>query len=81
MEKNNKVMPAVALVTGIISIVTFLFYYITLPCGILAIVFGAISRKNTGSGLALTGLILGIVGLAMFALAYIFMITGIVLSN
>ena len=48
--KNNSGMPVAALVLGIISIVTNLFWYITLPTGILAIIFGAKSAKKLGRG-------------------------------
>ena len=81
MEKSNRVMPTAALVTGIISVLSFLFYYISIPTAILAIVFGAKSRKEYGSGLGLTGMILGIVGLSICTLTYAFLITVIINGN
>lgn len=82
MEENNKSgMNVASLVLGIISIVSNLFWYITLPTGILAIVFGVKSIKKTGSKLAKAGLITGIIGLALFAFVYIGMILIITLSN
>lgn len=81
MEKSKTVSPAVALTTGIISVLTILFYYISIPNGILAIVFGMMARKKTGSGVGLAGMILGIVGLSLCALVYIFFITGIILAR
>ena len=74
MEENVKkktAMPVASLVLGIISIITNLFWYITLPTGILAIVFGAKSAKRTGSKIGKAGLITGIVGLSLFAFVYI----------
>ncbi len=50
-EKNKSGMGVASLVLGIISIITAMFYYITLPTGILAIVFGAKSIKRFGSKL------------------------------
>ena len=79
--KNKKVMNIVSLVLGIISIVSAMFWYITLPTGILAIVFGVKSAKETGSKLAKAGLITGIVGVSLFAFIYISLILMIVLSN
>ncbi len=81
MEKSNRVMPAAALVTGIISVLSFLFYYISIPTAILAIVFGAKSRKEYGSGLGLAGMILGIVGLSICILTYAYLVTAIIYSN
>ena len=77
MEKNNKKntgMPVASLVLGIISILSSLFWYITLPCGILAIIFGSKSSKKLGSKLGKAGLILGIIGLSIFAYIYITLI-------
>ena len=68
---NNSGMHIASLVLGIISIVTALFWYISLPSGILAIIFGAKSAKRTGSKLGKAGLITGIIGLSLFALIYI----------
>ncbi|MCQ2748554.1 MAG: hypothetical protein MJ246_00640 [Clostridia bacterium] len=68
-----------SLVLGIISIVTCAFWYVTIPTGVLAIVFGAKGAKS-GSGLAKTGLILGIVGLSIFVLLYMLFISAIILS-
>lgn len=83
MEKSKKrlVMPISSLVLGIISIFMATIYYISLPCGILAIIFGAKSKKKSASKLGSTGLILGIVGLSICVFLYGFFISGIVLSS
>ena len=73
-KTNKSVMHIASLVLGIISIVTALFWYIALPTGILAIVFGVKSSKKTGSKIGKAGLITGIIGLALFALMYAGMI-------
>ncbi len=70
-----------SLTLGIISIVTALFWYLALPTGILAIIFGAKSIKNTGSKLGKAGLITGIVGLSLFLFIYIGLALIILLSN
>ena len=80
-EQNKSVMRVASLVLGIISIVTAAFWYITLPSGILAIVFGAKTIKKFGSKLGKAGLITGIVGLSLFLFIYISLIFIIVLTN
>lgn len=80
-EQNKSVMRVAALVLGIISIVTAAFWYITLPSGILAIVFGAKTTKKYGSKLGKAGLITGIIGLSLFLFIYISLIFIIVLTN
>lgn len=79
--KKNSGMHIASLVLGIISIITNLFWYITLPTGILAIIFGAKSAKRTGSKIGKSGLICGIIGLSLFAFTYISMILLIILYN
>lgn len=66
---------------GIISIVFSFFWYITLPTGILAIIFGVKSAKRTESRIGKAGMIKGIVGLSLFAFIYVGMILLIILSN
>ena len=84
MEENNKKKSAMGIagfVLGIISILWSFFWYITLPAGVLAIIFGAKSAKKTGSKLGKAGMILGIVGLSIFAFIYISLVMLITLSN
>ena len=73
INKKNSAMAVAALPLGIISIVLSLFWYVTLPTGILAIVFGSKSTRKYGSKLGKSGLITGIVGLSLFAFIYITM--------
>ena len=82
MEENRKKSAAAvsSLVLGIISIVFALFYYISLPTGILAIIFGARSAKRTGSKIGKSGLITGIIGLSICLFLYISMVILLWLS-
>lgn len=77
LNKKNSAMPAASLALGIISIVLALFWYITLPAGILAIIFGKKSINQAGSKLGKAGLITGIVGLSLFGFIYIGMIISL----
>ena len=83
MEENRKKSAAgvSSLVLGIISILSGLFYYISLPIGILAIILGAVSTKKTGSKLGKSGLITGIVGVSICAFLYISMVIMLWLAN
>ena len=84
MEENNlnkTTMNITSLVLGIISIVTAAFWYITLPTGILAIIFGVKSVRKTGSKLGKAGLITGIVGISLFAFIYMSLFLILILAN
>ena len=67
MEDNNirEQYSISAFVLGIISIVTTMFYYITIPSGVLAIIFGIKEYKYSKSKLAIAGFVMGIVGLSL----------------
>ena len=97
MEKNNanqSAMGIASLVLGIISILTALFWYLTLPTGILAIVFGVYyglwliailfgvkSIHKVGSKLGKAGMVTGIVGLSVFVFIYLSLILILALAN
>jgi len=83
MEENKKstALNISGFVCGIISILTVLFYYISIPTGIIAIICSVKGIKKSGSKLAKAGLILGIIGLSLCVLLYILFITIIVLGN
>ena len=80
-NENRTVKHVVSLVLGIISIVTSFFWYMSIPTGIIAIVFGAKSYKEYGKKVGLAGLITGIVGLSICVLIYVSLIMMVILSN
>jgi len=80
-EKNKSGMCIAALTLGIVSIVLNWFWYISLPAGILAIVFGAKTTKKLGSKLGKAGLITGIIGVSLCVFAYITVVLLAVLSS
>ena len=82
MKDNNKpISHIVSLVLGIISVITTLFWYISLPTGITAIVLGAKSYKKEDKKLGLAGLITGIVGVSFCLLIYITLVIILILQN
>ena len=80
-EKKKSAMAVSSLVLGIISILTSLFWYMALPTGILAIIFGTKSVKKVGSKLGKAGLITGIIGVSICAFIYISLTIIIILAN
>lgn len=82
MEENNKSGLGVsALVLGIISIISGLFYYMSWPTGIIAIVLGTKSIRKNGSKIGKAGLITGIIGLSISLFIYIGFALMVILSN
>ncbi|GKX28529.1 hypothetical protein SH1V18_10090 [Vallitalea longa] len=77
-EAKYKGFAVASMVCGIVGIVFFCVWYISIILAILAIIFGAIvindnkkKQTNTGKGMAIAGLVLGIitVGLAILCIA------------
>ena len=82
MKDNNKpISHIISLVLGIISVITTLFWYISLPAGITAIVLGAKSYRKEDKKLGLAGLITGIVGVSFCLLIYITLVIILILQN
>ena len=80
IDKKHSAKPTASLVLGILSIVFVLFWYITLPCGILAVIFGSKASRKLGNKLGKAGLILGIIGLSLFTLIYVSMSLILILA-
>jgi len=75
IQKKVNGLSIAALVLGIVSIVLWCVWFISIPCSILALIFGILGIKKPGKGFALTGLITGAISLVIwvviFALAFI----------
>ena len=84
MEENKEkkyVMHIVSLVLGIISIVTSLFWYMSIPTSILAIIFGTKTARKTGTKIGKAGLITGIVGISITVFMYLSALIIILVQN
>ena len=62
VTKDRKGFAIAALVLGIVSIVLACVWFLSIPCGILAIIFGALSLKSSKRGFSIAGIITGIIG-------------------
>lgn len=72
--KDRKGFAITSMVLGIISLVLFCVWYISVPCSILAIIFAKLSLKSSKKGMAIAGLTTGIIGLILMAIIYIFIV-------
>ena len=70
--KNRKGLAIAAMVLGIVSIVFFCVWYISITCAVLAIIFGILSLKSTRRGMAIAGISTGAVGFVLMVILYIF---------
>lgn len=72
--KQQKGLSIASMVLGIVSIVFYCFWFISIPCSILAIIFGVVGMKKGGKGMAIAGLVCGIIGIAYTL--YMFFVIG-----
>lgn len=70
-KKEKKGFCIASLVLGIVALVFFCLWYISIPCGILAIIFGILGIKSINKGMAIAGLITGSIGLVISTLIVI----------
>lgn len=76
MDQNNmpqqggKGLAIASMVLGIIAVVLFCFAYVSIPCGIIAIILGGISiaTKKPGKGMAVAGLVCGLLGIIIYVI-------------
>lgn len=80
-KSNGKVIHIISLVLGIISIIFSTFWYISIPSGIIALIFGVKSAKKFNSKIGKAGLITGIIGLSICAFLYITFIILLIVNN
>ncbi len=64
-QSKGSGMAIASLVLGIVAIVTSLLWIISVPAGILAVIFGALTLKTAHKSKALAGLITGAVGIVL----------------
>lgn len=73
-NKNKSSLGVASLPLGIVSIVFCCIFLISIPAGILAIIFGKKGIKKVGSKLGKAGLITGIVGLSLSVFVIILLV-------
>ena len=77
--QESKGLSIASMILGIVSVVLCCVWYISIPCAILAIIFGTVeNKKNKNNKFSKSGFILGIVGVLI---SIIFIIYIIYISN
>ena len=59
---DKKGFSIAALVLGIIALVLCCIWYVSIPCGIIALILGIIGLKSSKRGFSIAGIITGIIG-------------------
>lgn len=72
---DRKGFAVLSLILGIISIVLACFWFISIPCGIIAVILGVMSRKSTKPNISVSGLVTGSIGIFISVLIIIIFFT------
>ena len=78
---DRKGMAVASLVLGIISVVLFCVWYLSLPCAVVGLILGILSLKSSGRGMAIAGLVLSIIAIAIFVVMLILAAIGLSILN
>ncbi len=62
---DRKGMAVASLVLGILSVELFCLWYLSLPCAVVGLILGILSLKSSGRGMAIAGLVLSIIAIAI----------------
>lgn len=75
---DRKGFAVASMVLGIIALVLFWIFYFSVPCAILAIIFGILSIKSSRKGMSIAGITTGAIGFVLMVLLYgfIFVVFG-----
>lgn len=81
-EPEQKGMSIASLILGIVSLVLFCVWYLSIPCAIIAIILGVMGRKKGGKGMATAGIVLGAIAIVLVVVVLILAAIGVgVLSS
>ncbi len=78
---GNETVAVVAFVLGVLSVVSFCFWFSSVPLGIAAIVCGLAGGRSSQRGLAKAGIICGAVGIALTVIIVMIFALGILVSG
>ena len=68
---EGKGFSVTAMILGIVSLVLWCYWPLSITCAVLAIIFGVIGKKKAGRGMAITGLVLGIITLCIWVIIFL----------
>lgn len=70
-EPDKKGFAIAALVLGIIAIVLCCIWYVSIPCGIIALILGILGRKSSKKGMSTAGIVTGVIGMILCLVLYL----------
>src|SRR5690554_6851708 len=78
---DRKCMAVASLVLVILNVVLFCLWYLSLSCAVVGLIIGIMSLKNSSRGMAIAGLVLSIIAIAIFVVMLILTAIGLSILN
>ncbi len=79
--KNKNIFAIISMVLGIASFVFSCCCFLSLPCGIAAIVFGVLGLKSEKRAMAIAGIVIGALSIVISLVVTISIIVSLILEN
>lgn len=74
---DKKGFAIAALVLGIIAIVLCCIWYVSIPCGIIALILGILGRKSSKKGMSTAGIVTGVIGMIISIVILVVLVANI----
>ena len=76
-------MAVASMVLGIVSLITFCWFYIAIPCAIVSLILGTVSikKQERGKGMAIAGIVTSAIALVIAIIVIILVIAGVAASE
>ena len=72
-QQQSKGLAIASMVLGIVSLVLFCIWWISIPAGVIGLILAGVSlaTKKGGKGMAIAGLVCSIIGIALYVICII----------
>lgn len=76
-KSDRKGFNITSMILGIIAVLGSCVWYINFPCSIIAIIFSVAGKNDSGRGMGVAGMVLGIIALVLYVVYMMLIFFGI----
>lgn len=77
VKSDRKGFNITSMILGIIAVLGSCVWYINFPCSIIAIIFSVAGKNDSGRGMGIAGMVLGIIALVLYVVYILLVIFGL----
>ncbi len=79
--KNKNTFAVIAMVSSIASLIFSCCCFLSIPCGVAALVFGILGLKSERRAMAIAGIVIGVVSIVISLVIFVSVIVALILNN